>query len=390
MTDSRPLVMHVVYRFNVGGLENGVVNLINRLPESSFRHLVVALTSCDTAFRGRVYANNVEFVSLNKAPGHGLWLYPRLFRLMRERRPAVVHTRNLAALEAVVPAWFANVPLRIHGEHGWDLSDPDGRNAKNRLLRRLYRPFVNRYVALSGQLQAYLQTSIGIPAKRVTRICNGVDTARFQPAADGRETIEGSPFNDSTAIIVGTVGRLQAVKDQSGLVRAFAQLCNDPRAQRLRLLIAGEGPMRGAIETEIAAAGLGDRVWLAGERADVAAVLRGLDLFVLPSRAEGISNTILEAMACGLPVVATDVGGNGELVSDGQTGRLVPAGDRGALAEAIAGYAADPARMRRHGAQGRRRAEEFFSLETMVAQYASLYDPHLGGAGHAGPAIQSP
>ncbi len=124
---NRPLLIaHVVYRFDIGGLENGVVNLINRLPESSWRHAVLALTEVSSAFTQRVQRQDVQYLSLRKSPGH-LWkLYPRLVRMFRELQPAVVHTRNLAALEAVVPAWAAGVPARIHGEHGRDAIDPDG------------------------------------------------------------------------------------------------------------------------------------------------------------------------------------------------------------------------------------------------------------------------
>ena len=120
---NRPLLIaHVVYRFDIGGLENGVVNLINRLPESRWRHAVLALTEVSSAFTQRVQRQDVQYLSLHKSPGH-LWkLYPRLVRMFRELQPAVVHTRNLAALEAVVPAWTAGIPVRIHGEHGRDAS----------------------------------------------------------------------------------------------------------------------------------------------------------------------------------------------------------------------------------------------------------------------------
>ena len=126
MSDSRPLIMHIVYSFDVGGLENGVVNLINRLPVERFGHVVVALTGCSPEFCKRIVRDDVEFISLHKPPGHGARLYPRLLRLFRQYRPAIVHTRNLAALEAALPARLAGVGVRVHGEHGWDVSDPHG------------------------------------------------------------------------------------------------------------------------------------------------------------------------------------------------------------------------------------------------------------------------
>lgn len=377
MSDSRPLIMHLLFSFDVGGLENGVVNLINRMPADRFRHAVVALTACADDFCKRVQRDDVQFLSLHKPPGHGIKLYPRLYRLFRTHRPAVVHTRNLAALEAIVPAWAAGVPVRVHGEHGWDVSDPHGTRRKFQVLRRAYSPFVQRYVALSGQIERYLVDRVGIPAQRVERICNGVDTERFQSgAAAGRAPLAGSPFNDTDVIVVGSVGRLQAVKDQLNLVRALAVARERGGATgaKLRLAIAGDGPLRPAVEEEIRRHRLSDAVWLAGERRDVPDVMRGFDVFALPSKAEGISNTILEAMSSGLPVVATAVGGNTELVSESKTGALVPAEDPAAMADALLCYASDAALRHRHGQAGRLKVEQSFSLAGMVARYTDLYE----------------
>ena len=378
--DERLLVMHVVFSFAVGGLENGVVNLINRLDTRRFRHVVVALTKCDPVFCARVTRPDVEFVALHKPPGHSFKLFPALFRLFRKYRPDVVHTRNLAALETSFPAWLAGVPVRIHGEHGWDVTDPDGTNPKYRLIRRLHRPFVTHYIALSGHLKAYLREAIRVPENRVTRICNGVDLTRFEARGPQRAPIEGSPFNDQGHYVLGTVGRLQAVKDQMNLLRAFVLLIRrrPDLASKTRLVLAGDGPMRGALEAEIARECVQDHVWLAGERGDVPNVMRGFDCFVLPSQAEGISNTILEAMAGGLPVVATAVGGNGELVDDGVTGTLVPPQDPALLADALERYVSSPALGVEQGRAGRKRVEACFSLDGMVGQYAGLYQSLSG------------
>ncbi len=374
-TDPRPLIVHVVYRFAVGGLENGIVNLVNRMPERSWRHAIVALTDASEEFCRRLERDDVTIVALRKPPGHAIRLYPQLFDLFRARRPAVVHTRNLAALEAVVPAWAARVPARIHGEHGRDMTDVDGTSRRYRMVRRVYRPFVHRYVALSHDLERYLIDGIGVPPDRVRHIYNGVDTRRFCPAADGRVAIEGTPLADPDAFVVGTVGRMERVKDQANLVQAFLHAIRDQgrAASRLRLALVGDGPMRGELEAMVRAAGAADRVWFAGERSDVPAMMQGLDCFVLPSLAEGISNTLLEAMASGLPVVATRVGANADLMEEGATGFVVPRADPAALAAEILRYAADPARARRHGAAGRARVEQRFSIDRMVADYEDLY-----------------
>ncbi len=377
LAGDRPLIAHVLYSFDVGGLENGVVNLINHMPPERFRHAVIALAQCAPDFCQRVQRADVEFISLHKPPGHGIKLYPRFYRLCRQLRPAIVHTRNLAALEFAVPAALAGVPARVHGEHGWDSSDPGGTQRKYQLLRRAYSPFVNRYVALSGQIESYLTERVGIAASRVERICNGVDTLRFQPAST-RQAVAGSPFYESDVVVVGTVGRLQTVKDQLNLVRAVAiARAQGEAGARLRLVIAGDGPQRAEVEAEVAASGIGDITWLAGARSDVPEVMRALDIFALPSQAEGISNTILEAMASGLPVAATDVGGNAELVAAGETGALVPAQDPHAMAQALLRYTADAALRQSHGTAGRQRVERSFSIDNMVERYTRLYQSLL-------------
>ena len=379
--DGRPMVLHVVYRFDTGGLENGVVNLINHMPAHAFRHAILALTEV-TDFRERIRRSDVEIIALHKAPGHGLWLYPRLFRLFRQLKPAIVHSRNLAALEVLVPAWAARVPVRIHGEHGRDVGDLDGSNRARQWLRRAYRPFVNHYVPLSGDLARYLAEKVHVPDERITQLCNGVDVARFRPADVADDPIAGCPFAAPQHWLVGTVGRMQTVKDQPTLARAFVRALSlqpDLRS-RLRLVMVGAGPLRAEALAILDAGGVADLAWLPGERGDVAEILRGLQCFVLPSLAEGISNTILEAMASGLPVIATNVGGNAELVTHGLTGEIVPAADPVALASSLLRLAAAPDAAAAMGRAGRSVVETRFSLQAMVTAYQNLYTQQLRAA----------
>lgn len=372
--DSRPLIVHVVYYFDVGGLENGVVNLINHMPRSAYRHVVVSLTGI-TDFRKRIVRDDVEFIALDKPQGHAFWIYPQLFRLFRQLRPAIVHSRNLGALESVVPAWLAGVPVRVHGEHGRDVSDLDGSSKKYQWIRRIYRPFVTSYIALSRNLEHYLTDQVGMPQTTVQHIYNGVDAQRFHPA-ETRQPIVGCPFTDASCWLVGTVGRMQIIKDQTTLVRAFIHALEIAPELKgcLRLVMIGSGALRATSQTLLEQAGCAELAWLPGERNDVPTILRGLDCFVLPSLSEGISNAILEAMASGLPVIATDVGGNGELVDAGRTGELVPVGGITAMAQSIVAYARDREKARNAGRAGRESVERQFSLTTMVQQYQGLYD----------------
>lgn len=389
--DVRPLILHVVYRFDIGGLENGVVNLINRLPESSWRHAVMALTDVSPRFSQRVQRTDVRYVLLRKGPGHLARYYPRLIHWFRELAPAIVHTRNLAALEATVPAWVTGVPARIHGEHGRDASDPDGMRRRYQWVRRAYSPFVSRYVALSQDLERYLRDRVGIAAERIVQLYNGVDSVRFRPADGRRQEIKGCPFGRPEHWIVGTVGRLDPVKDQTNLARALVHAVhmNPAVRARLRLIMVGGGSLRADVEHILEQGGVRELAWLAGERNDIPEIMRGLDCFVLPSRAEGISNTILEAMASALPVIATDVGGNSELLEAGESGTLVPAADAPALAAAMLDYLASPGLAQRHGRAGRERVERRFSLEHMVDSYHDLYLAELRARGGGARSVMS-
>lgn len=377
-----PLVAHILYRFDVGGLENGVVNLVNRM--RGMRHAVIALTECVPAFCRRVQRDDVRFVSLLHPGGHGMRLYPSLVRVLRELRPDVVHTRNLAALEMQPAAWWAGVSARVHGEHGRDVEDIDGSSRKHQWMRRIYRPFVQQHIALSRDLAGYLAQRVGVQATRITQIYNGVDARRFSPS-DVRHTIPGCPFTDPGLWVVGTVGRMQSVKAQPMLAHAFVQALHDAPALRehLRLVMVGDGPLRAECEAVLRDGGVADLAWLAGERSDVPDVMRGLNCFVLPSLAEGISNTILEAMASGLPVIATDVGGNADLVASGTSGEIVPSGDVPAMARALREWASDAGRAVAAGREGRRLVEQRFSLDAMVGAYEGVYRRLLAGAGRA-------
>ena len=376
-----PLIAHVIYGLKTGGVENGLVNLINHMPAERYRHAIVCITDYSD-FRLRIRRPGVECYALHKPPGKVPSFYVRVWKLLRQLRPSIVHTRNLTTLAAQVPAMLAGAPARIHGEHGRVMGDLDGNNVKYQRIRRVMRPFVHQYIALSEDLERYLIEKVGVAPQRLTQIYNGVDTELFRPAQPRRALLPVADFAAPGTVVIGTVGRMEAVKDQLTLVRAFVRLleCRRDLRQRLRLAMIGDGALREPALDLLTRAGVLDLAWLPGERADIAEIMRGFDMFVLPSLAEGISNTILEAMATGLPIVATRVGGNPELVNEGQSALLVPADDPEAMATAIAVYADDAAKRARHGAAGRASAEARFSLDAMVKAYMEVYDRFLGAA----------
>ena len=376
-TRRRIRIVHLVYSFSVGGLENIIVQLINRLPADRFDHVLVSLTTFGD-FAQRIVQPGVRLIALNKLPGHAVPLYPRIWRLFRQLKPDVVHTCNLAALEVVPLAWAAGVPWRVHAEHGWDSHDPQGRNRKYQRLRRIYKPFVSHYVSVSKDLDDYLANAIGVPAHRRSLIANGVDTDVFTPVTNPVPS-EGCPFVPREHWLLGTVGRLQTVKNQPFLAQAFVRLLAVyPEArQRVRLVMVGDGPLRAEVERILVEAGVQHLAWLPGARQDVAAILQCLDCFVLPSLTEGTSCTLQEAMATGLPTVATAVGGTPDLLEDGCTGQLVQPGDVDGLSNALWAYMCDPELAKRHGDLARQHALKRFALAGMISRYDDLFSVHF-------------
>lgn len=362
----RPTIVHAVHSLETGGLENGVVNLVNH-SDPAFRHVIVCMSTVGTL--GRSLKPEVEVVALGKRPGQDLRAFLRLVRLLRRLRPAIVHSRNWAAFDAVPAARLAGVPLIVHGEHGRDIADPEGRNRRRNLIRRVLAPLVTRFVTVSIDLRRWLVEDVRLPAGKVTTIHNGVDARRFGHV-DRRRARDLLGLG-ADALVVGTVGRLDPVKDQAGLVRAFA----GARAAHPDsvLVIVGEGPCRAQLADLVGSLGLGAQVRLLGERKDIPEVLAAMDLFVLPSIAEGMSNTVLEAMASALPVVATRVGGSPEMIEDGVNGRLVPRQDPEALRVAIADYLGDAHLRSLHGKASQERVLAHFTLETMCGAYTDLY-----------------
>lgn len=378
-----PLIVHVIHHLGVGGLENGLINLINHIPPERYRHAIVCLKGY-TDFRRRIIRENVEIVALNKREGNDFSLYLNLFKTLKRLKPDIVHTRNLNAMEGQVIAAVAGARARVHGEHGRDIFDLHGKNRKYNLLRKAICPFVNHFIAVSRDLESWLVDTVGATPHRINQIYNGVDSRRFHPR-DGKGPragrFEGLPegFFTENTFVIGSVGRMADVKNYPSLIQAFLMLLKEEPAAReqFRLLIVGEGNSRRECINLLHEAGAEGLAWFPGERADIPELMRAMDLFVLPSLGEGISNTILEAMSTGLPVIATNVGGNVELVKDGLTGVLVSPGVPAAVMEAILQYHRNPDLIVKHGKAARRQIEASFSMEAMTKGYLQVYDKAL-------------
>ncbi|WP_199610873.1 TIGR03088 family PEP-CTERM/XrtA system glycosyltransferase [Flocculibacter collagenilyticus] len=387
MTKAKPInIVHIIHRFDTGGLENGVVNLINHLPESEYRHSIVTLIGYNEDFCKRIKNNNVSFYNLEKKSGNDFAMFFRLRKLLKKIKPDILHTRNTASLECQFVGWLSRVPFRIHGEHGWDMNDLHGTNKKYQWLRKIMSLFIHRYVALSSEAVDYLTDTIGITKKRIQHICNGVNLEKFSVkntayAKTGTADTTCAVPNVSHSIRANgklrfaTVGRLESVKNQQLLVEAYIQLLQQQPtlADLTELVIVGDGSQRLQLEAIAAKSHCQSNVIFLGNRSDVPALMQTFDVFILPSLAEGISNTILEAMACGLPIIATDVGGNADLVKHQYNGDIIPSNIPSALTASMLKYALSDDLVIEHGLASRQRAEEHFSIQVMTAAYNKLY-----------------
>jgi glycosyltransferase involved in cell wall biosynthesis len=356
-----PHILHVVRRLRYGGLEAGVINVVRGLEQRGFTQAV-----CWLEDRGELAGrlpSSVPVWECAEGTSAMRWLSWRAARCIRAWAPDVIHARNSGAWIDAVAAWlFAERRGRLaFSIHGWDRLDrlPLRRAFLFRQLARMTRALA----AVSAETARQFATETGIPASRFIVLSSGVDTERFRPPAD--------PHPPKRPVL-GCVGRLDPVKAHDVLIEAFARVA-DNGARDLELRLLGDDPCRSDLERLVRNRGLADRVRFLGMAPDIPEQLRALDLFVLASHREGRPTSIMEAMATGLPVVATQVGSIPELVADGRTGLLVKPGDVADLARAIGTLVADNALRRRFAEEARRVAVAELSLDRMVEQYAAFY-----------------
>jgi glycosyltransferase involved in cell wall biosynthesis len=355
-------LVHLNLSLNMGGAEKLLVEFARHADRRRFDLRFVSLGK-----RGTL-ADDIErlgwpVTALDEPEGLRKWLVLRLAWLLHSWRADVVHTHNTKAIIYGAPAArLARVPAVVHTRHGQRYQASRSDNAIFRFLTRL----VDRVVCVSHD-SAALSVVEGVAQRKITAIWNGIDVAKF--AYLGPQP--GAP--------VVMVGRLSSEKDVATLLRAAARIV--PFEPRFQLAIAGDGECLPDLRHQAAALGLGTRVQFLGEVRDVPSLLARSSMLVLPSLTEGISLTLLEAMARGLPVVATRVGGNPEVVIDGETGYLVPPLDPASLAERMLELLRQPDLAAAMGRRGRARVVAHFQVSKMVARYESLYHDTLRSRG---------
>jgi sugar transferase (PEP-CTERM/EpsH1 system associated) len=364
-------ILHVVDSLGKGGLENGLVNLIQRLGPGAFEHVVCAIRRLGSNVER--LPDGVRVVCLATEGKRTRVQVPAMARVIQEFQPDIVHSRNWGAIEGVFAGRWAGSCALVHSEHGLASESDRSEPRRRTWLRRLAFGLADRVVAVSEQLRQHHARRTGFPERRIAVIHNGVDNQRFRPNLEARACMRHELGLSDSDFCIGAVGNLFPVKDHMTLLRAANEFGRRP--SNWRLLVIGDGPELPRLE-EFAAAqpALGQRVSFLRSSDRVPELLEALDAYVLSSVFEGISNSLLEAMATGIPVVATAVGGNPEVVVNGVSGLLFPAADAASLAGHLETLRAGPEMRARLGREAQRRVGEHFSLVSMVRQYAQLYE----------------
>ena len=356
--------MQVVLSLNPGGTERLVIEICKQLRDSVDSY-VCCLDEPGT-WAVDLESLSIPVFALGRRPGFQPSLAGAIARLVRDNQIDVVHCHHYSPYVYGLIASVLTKTRLVFTEHG-RLSSGDP-SAKRRLVNPLLSRLGGCICSVSDDLKRHMVRE-GFPARRVQVVHNGIDPGRRATADDQRAARRALGIPDD-AFVIGSVGRLDPVKNLLPLLEAQALLAASHPGSRI--VIIGDGPEREPLEAAATRLGVADTVTFAGYRADVRALMPAFDVYANTSEYEGVSLTILEAMAAGLPVVASPVGGNPEVVVDQETGFLVPA-RAGALADAVARLADDPQRRRVLGDAARSRVLRHFSTRRMVSDYAALY-----------------
>lgn len=361
-------VLHVISYMGRGGAEMGILKLIAGLG-NEFEQRICTTHGYDAEFVRSKLSGKEIYVAGSPELRLQFPLF-RLTRIMRSYKPHIVHARNWGALEAVLAAKLAGVPVVVHSEHGYEVDMFAGLPLRRRMFRRAAYAVADAVFALTRELRDFHARQAWVGPESIGVIYNGVDTERFAPKRESRVAMRAELGLPVDSFVIGSVGRLVPIKDHATLLKAAARLAET--GMDVRVLLVGSGPESENLRRQ-AAGLLPGRVYLAGDSDRVPEMLNAMDVFVLPSLGEGMSNTLLEAMACGLPALATNVGGNPEIIENDADGCLFTPGDFEWLAAKLKVLASDRGLASQMGAAARRRATETFSLSGMIKNYRDFY-----------------
>ncbi len=364
MTSKSLSIVHVLSSFGMGGQERVALDLAGGQTGEGHRVLTVSLASEDGPLASEFRDQGLEISTVVVRPGRDPRLFLELARLFRTRHVDVVHTHNpQPLLFSALPAKLARARL-VHTKHGVNPDSP-----RRLAMRRAAGRLVDAFVAVSQPTADVASERRECRSGRLHVVPNGIDLRRFGPDGDARRAIRRELGIPDDAFAVGTVGRLWPEKGHAYLISSLASVLGES----FHLVITGEGPERDNLTRQVAELARPGSVHLTGNRRDVPKVLAALDVFVLTSKSEGLPLVIPEAMAAGLPVVATRVGGIPQVVEEGVTGFMVAYGDEDALRGRLVALDGDRQLAGRLGTMGRERSLDRYSSRRMVADYLALY-----------------
>jgi glycosyltransferase involved in cell wall biosynthesis len=360
-------VVHVLSSFELGGQERVALDLAASQVRAGHRVTALSLAPPPDGPMAAEFAGSGVTVDrvARPRPGVDVSLLLRLARWFRAHGVDLVHTHNRMPLIYGAPAARLAGAAAVHTKHG---SNPKG--GTRLLAGNLAGRFVHAFVAVSPETAAFARSRREVDERRLSVIPNGIELSRFRPDAEARARVRASLGIEPGAWVVGTVGRLAVEKNQSLLLRAAAPMLEAGS----RLILVGDGPLREDLSGLATALGVAPWVHVLGARRDVPDVLSALDAFVLCSDLEGLPLVIPEAMAVGLPVLSTRVGGIPTVIDEGRTGYLVPPGDEVALRSRLEALRADPRAAQACGARAREESLARFSSARMAAEYLALYE----------------
>ncbi|MDA3917551.1 MAG: glycosyltransferase [Deltaproteobacteria bacterium] len=361
-------ILHLINELGLGGAETVVINIINHFNSDKFKNKLCVFVP-DGVLTHLIKNPNENLIELDKKPGNDIRLPFKLNNIFKEYKPHIIHTHCWGTLvEGYIAAKIAKIPALVHSEHG-TIEDKNWNLYIQRYLWHLH----NQIIAVSQEHKNRLTKTIGFPENKINVIYNGVDTEHFKQISNSRRIEKRKSLGVCNKnFVIGTVGRLEPVKDQVTLLYAFKIILQ--QFPNSKLVITGDGSLASVLKNTAASLRISNSVLFLGLRDDILELLGTMDIFVLPSISEGTSCTLLEAMSCGLPVVATNVGGNPELVLDNETGVLVPKQDSKKLSHAIITLLTNSDLRTKMSLSGRERIVQGFSLYKMIDNLKNLYN----------------
>jgi sugar transferase (PEP-CTERM/EpsH1 system associated) len=353
---------------DIAGAEKVVYSIVRNLSKERFSFSICCL-DCTGELGEHLIKEGFEVISLNRKPGVDFSLIRKLIKILKDRQIDIIHAHQYTPyFYAATAAILSARPKVIFTEHG--RHQPDRIRPKRAIYNQFLNLFSDRITGVSNFSKDSLVKYEKLPARKIKVIYNGISLEEFKISLD-REAKRKELGIDQDEVVMGMVGRFDPIKNQLMLLRAFSEVLK--HISGTKLLLIGDGPLKEKCKKFASELGIGDRVVFLGWRRDVLELLRTLDIFVLSSLTEATSLTLLEAMAAGLPVIATDAGGNPEIIMNDRTGILISLGNYREFAKAMVSLIEDPEKRKRMGEAGIRRIKALFSIDRMLKEYEDLY-----------------